>query len=93
MKQKIALGILQAGRNVFLTGSAGTGKTYLLNQYVNYLKERGIKPAITAPTGIAASHIGGMTIHSFFGIGIMEKISDEYLQQLQYRKFLHNRLR
>ena len=93
MKQKIALGILQTGRNVFLTGSAGTGKTYLLNQYIDYLKERGIKPAIVAPTGIAASHIGGMTIHSFFGIGIMEKISDEYLQQLKYRKFLHNRLK
>ncbi len=93
MKQEIALGILRAGRNVFLTGSAGTGKTYLLNQYVDYLKERDIKPAIVAPTGIAASHIGGMTIHSFFGIGIMEKISDEYLEQLKYRKFLHNRLK
>lgn len=93
MKQEIALGILRAGRNVFLTGSAGTGKTYLLNKYVNYLKERGVKPAIVAPTGIAASHIGGMTIHSFFGIGIMEKISDEYLEQLKYRKFLHNRLK
>ena len=93
MKQDIALGILQTGRNVFLTGSAGTGKTYLLNKYTNYLKERGIKPAIVAPTGIAASHIGGMTIHSFFGVGIMETITDEYLKQLFYRKFLHNRLR
>lgn len=93
MKQKIALEILRAGRNVFLTGSAGTGKTYILNQYVKYLRERGIKPAVVAPTGIAASHLGGMTIHSFFGLGIMEKISDEYLKQLFYRRFLHNRLR
>ena len=66
MKQEIAFGILKTGRNVFLTGSAGTGKTYLLNKYIQYLKERGINPAIAAPTGIAASHIGGVTIHSFF---------------------------
>lgn len=91
MKQKTALGILKAGQNVFLTGSAGTGKTYLLNQYIDYLKERGVKPAIVAPTGIAASHLGGITIHSFFGIGIMEAVSDEYLKQLYYRRFLHNR--
>ncbi len=92
MKQKIALEILRAGKNVFLTGSAGTGKTYVLNQYIKYLRERGVKPAVVAPTGIAASHLGGMTIHSFFGLGITEKISDEYLKQLFYRKFLHNRL-
>ena len=93
MKQEIALGILKAGRNVFLTGSAGTGKTYLLNKYITYLKERGIEPAIVAPTGIAASHIGGMTIHSFFGLGIMEEVSDDYIGDLFYRKFLQNRLK
>ncbi|HHD92625.1 MAG TPA: helicase [Candidatus Portnoybacteria bacterium] len=87
------MGILKAGRNVFLTGSAGTGKTYLLNQYIAYLKERGVKPAIVAPTGIAASHLGGITIHSFFGIGIIETVSDEYLKQLYYRRFLHNRFK
>ncbi len=93
MKQEVALGILKAGRNVFLTGSAGTGKTYLLNKYVLYLKERGIEPAIVAPTGIAASHIGGTTIHSFFGLGLVEEISDDYIGELFYRKFLQNRLK
>jgi hypothetical protein len=92
MKQKIALGVLKAGRNVFLTGSAGTGKTFLINQYITYLRERGIKPAIVAPTGIAASHIDGMTIHSFFGLGITENIDDKYIKQLFYRRFLQSRL-
>jgi len=93
MQQETALGILKAGRNVFLTGSAGTGKTYLVNKYTTYLKERGIEPAIVAPTGIAASHIGGMTIHSFFGLGLQEEIGDDYISDLFYRKFLQNRLK
>ncbi len=74
MKQTIALKILHAGRNVFLTGSAGTGKTHVVNEYIKYLRERGVEPAIVAPTGIAASHIGGKTIHSFFAIGIEKDV-------------------
>lgn len=92
MKQETAFGILKAGKNVFLTGSAGTGKTYLLNTYIQYLKERGINPAITAPTGIAASHIKGMTIHSFFGIGIQENVDKYFLDRLLQKEFLYNRL-
>ena len=91
MKQETAWGILRAGRNVFLTGSAGTGKTYLLNQYANYLEERGVKAAILAPTGIAASHLGGITIHSFFGLGLSEKVDNEYFKRSFYRKFLQKR--
>lgn len=76
MLQKTALDILKSGQNVFITGSAGTGKTYLLNQYIQYLKERKISPAIVAPTGIAASHLNGQTIHSFFGLGIRDFADD-----------------
>ena len=92
MKQTTALEILKAGHNVFLTGSAGTGKTYLLNQYIDYLKERNMALAITAPTGIAASHINGMTIHSFFGIGIRESVDDWFLDSLIQKEFLHKRI-
>jgi len=91
MKQEIALEILKTGRNVFLTGSAGTGKTYILNQYIQYLKERGILPSIVASTGIAASHIGGTTIHSFFGIGIKESLSDYEIDLMTQREYLYNR--
>lgn len=93
MKQATALKILKSGKNVFLTGSAGTGKTFVLNKYIEYLKERGIEPAIVAPTGIAASHIGGKTIHSFFSVGIREYIDDYYLRWMKKQLFLDRRLR
>jgi len=93
MKQEIAFKILCSGENVFLTGSAGTGKTYVINQYIKYLCERGVKPAIVAPTGIAASHIGGKTIHSFFSIGIKEYIDDYYLSWMKRQLFLDRRLK
>jgi len=64
MTQTEALYILKMGHSVFLTGAAGTGKTYVLNEYIKYLKAHKIYPAITASTGIAATHIGGQTIHS-----------------------------
>ena len=65
MTQEQALNILKTGANVFLTGEPGAGKSYTINKYVEYLKSHDIYPSITASTGIAATHIGGMTIHSF----------------------------
>lgn len=91
MKQNTALTILQTGKNVFITGSAGTGKTYLLNLYITYLKERFIQPTIVAPTGIAASHLGGQTIHSFFALGIRESIDEGYVDFLLENKYLQTR--
>ncbi len=93
MKQDTALEILKTGRNVFLTGSAGTGKTYILNKYIQYLKEHGISPSIVAPTGIAASYINGSTIHSFFGIGIKETLNDYEIDFMIQREYLYNRFR
>lgn len=75
MTQKEALDILKTGANIFLTGEPGSGKTYTINLFINYLKEHGIRPAVTASTGIAATHIGGMTIHSWSGIGIKKMLS------------------
>ena len=77
MTQDQAFAILKTGTNVFLTGEPGSGKTHLVNQYVAYLRRRKIEPAITAATGIAATHISGMTIHSWSGIGIRNKL-DKY---------------
>ena len=74
MTQDRALSILKSGGNVFLTGEPGSGKTHTINRYVAYLREHDIEPAITASTGIAATHIGGMTIHSWSGIGIKKRI-------------------
>ncbi|OGI61551.1 hypothetical protein A2645_00800 [Candidatus Nomurabacteria bacterium RIFCSPHIGHO2_01_FULL_39_9] len=77
MTQKEALTILKTGANVFLTGEPGSGKTHTINEYVAYLRSHDVKPAITASTGIAATHIGGHTLHSFFGLGIRNKF-DKY---------------
>ncbi len=92
MKQETALKLLKAGENVFLTGSAGAGKTYTLNQYINYLKARKVTVAITASTGIAATHMNGMTIHTWAGIGIKDAISEDELKRLKERKYLKEHL-
>ena len=92
MKQSTAFEILKSGRNVFLTGSAGSGKTYVLNQYIQYLRERGICVAVTASTGIAATHLGGQTIHSWSGLGIRDVLSDRDLEAIFKKKPLRNRI-
>ena len=89
--QNTALNILKTGQNVFLTGSAGTGKTYILNEYILYLKSRKIYPTIVAPTGIAASHLAGQTIHSFFSLGIRDEIDESFVQNLLDKKYLQVR--
>ncbi|MCD6543429.1 MAG: AAA family ATPase [Flavobacteriaceae bacterium] len=88
MNQEKALAILKSGKNIFLTGSAGTGKTYVLNQYIKYLKERNIPVSITASTGIAATHLEGTTIHAWSGIGIKNSLSTRNLQDLRKKKYL-----
>lgn len=92
MKQSKALAILKSGRNVFLTGSAGAGKTYVLNQYIQYLKAHGVPVAITASTGIAATHMNGQTIHSWAGIGIKDHMSLRYMQSLKDKKYFRDKM-
>ena len=92
MRQDTALKLMQTGENVFLTGSAGAGKTYTLNQYINYLKARKVTVAITASTGIAATHMNGMTIHTWAGIGIKDALSDDDLKRMKERKYLKEHL-
>jgi ATP-dependent DNA helicase PIF1 len=75
MTQAEALTILKTGANVFLTGEPGSGKTHTTNEFVAYLREHNIEPSICASTGIAATHIKGMTIHSWSGIGIKDRLS------------------
>jgi ATP-dependent exoDNAse (exonuclease V) alpha subunit len=75
MTQKDALNLLMMGKNVYLTGQAGSGKTYVLNLYIRYLKKHKVPVAVTASTGIAATHLNGGTIHSWSGIGIKSQLT------------------
>jgi len=88
LNQEKALAILKSGKSIFLTGSAGTGKTYVLNKYIKYLKERRVSVSITASTGIAATHLEGTTIHAWSGIGIKDSLSSRNLQDLRKKKYL-----
>ena len=78
---------------MFLTGEPGSGKTHTINAYTQWLRERGIEPAITASTGIAATHVGGMTIHAWSGLGIKRDLSDWDLEALLEREPLVRRVR
>ena len=92
MTQAEALDILKLGHNVYLTGSAGSGKTYVLNEYINYLRKNGAAPAVTASTGIAATHLGGMTIHAWSGLGIKARLTDEDIDALEEKSWLWKRI-
>jgi len=69
-EQSHALELLRSGENVFLTGGAGSGKSYLIRHFMQELDPK--QTPILASTGAAAVLLGGRTFHSFFGLGIME---------------------
>ena len=83
MRQYEALDLLKMGKNVFLTGEAGSGKTYLLNQYIHYLKTHKVEVAVTASTGIAATHLQGTTLHLWSGIGVKDHLTQKDLEKLR----------
>ncbi len=82
MKQALALEIMLSGENVFLTGAAGSGKTFTLNQFIQYAKNEGKKISVTATTGLAATHLGGNTIHSWSGMGIYDFLPNKFIERL-----------
>lgn len=93
MTQEEALTILKTGASVFLTGEPGSGKTHTVNRYVRYLRDRGVEPAITASTGIAATHIHGMTLHSWSGIGIRRHLTDGEITDIARGRYIARRIK
>lgn len=91
MTQKTALSILKLGHTTFLTGAAGAGKSYVLREYISYLKKHGIKYAVTASTGIASTHINGSTIHSWSGVGIKQRMTAYDIDALEENQALYKR--
>lgn len=86
MTQAQALNILKTGANIFLTGEPGAGKTYVLNAYLDYLSRCGVAAAVTASTGIAATHIGGLTIHAWSGIGARDEVTERDVDAIAQRE-------
>lgn len=65
--QQRAYDTMMSGRNCFITGDAGAGKSYIIDKYIKDMKGRGKNVVITASTGIAAASINGVTFHRAFG--------------------------
>ncbi|MEK9174194.1 MAG: AAA family ATPase, partial [Patescibacteria group bacterium] len=93
MTQDTALALLRAGYSVFLTGEAGSGKTHTVNEYTKYLRGKKIPFAVTASTGIAATHIGGMTIHSWSGIGTARELNETEIKNIAKTAHVAKRIR
>lgn len=82
MDQKLVLEILLSGESALLTGPAGSGKTYVLNQFIRLAKHEGKHVSVTATTGLAATHLGGTTIHAWSGIGIHDSLPAGFAEHI-----------
>lgn len=82
MDQKLAIEILLSGESALLTGPAGTGKTFVLNQFIKLAKHQGKHVSVTATTGLAATHLGGTTIHSWSGIGVHDSLVNNFVEHM-----------
>lgn len=91
MTQQDAIDLMLSGKSVFLTGEPGAGKTYTLNKFIEYARSLSKRIAITASTGIAASHIDGVTIHSWSSLGIAETITDSQLSEMSYKPWIQKK--
>lgn len=67
-EQTVAFNILNTGRNVFLTGDAGVGKSYIIQKFIEHQESMGKEVLVCAPTGIAAINVNGVTIHRAFDV-------------------------
>ncbi|PRW56986.1 DNA helicase ATP-dependent [Chlorella sorokiniana] len=88
-EQCAVLELVKAGKSVFFTGDAGTGKSFLLNRVIAELRDEygedfGSAVGVTAATGIAAVQIAGSTLHSCMGCGVARTVDD--FQRMWKRK-------
>lgn len=82
MTQKEALALMDSGASLLLTGAAGTGKTFVINEFIKRSKLKGRKIAITATTGLAATHLNGTTIHAWSGMGILDELPNNFFSKI-----------
>lgn len=89
-EQSVALDLLRSGENVFITGGAGSGKSFLIRHFLREINQKSFP--ILASTGAAAVLLGGRTFHSFFGLGIIEGGLNATLERAQKDRRLISRL-
>ena len=75
-RQQHAVDAACDGKNLFITGPGGTGKSATIDRIIRVLKQMGRQVAVCASTGIAAVNIGGCTIHSFLGTALSKDVTD-----------------
>jgi ATP-dependent DNA helicase PIF1 len=79
--------VVEDQKSIFFTGSAGTGKSVLLREIIMKLCKKYSKEpdrvAVTASTGLAACNIGGVTLHSFAGIGLGKGPVEELVKKIR----------
>lgn len=88
-EQKAVLdAVVERGKSIFFTGSAGTGKSVLMREIIKHLrrkyKREPDRVAVTASTGLAACNIEGVTLHSFAGIGLGKEPVPELVKKVCY---------
>lgn len=86
-QRKVLELVTEEKRSVFFTGSAGTGKSVLLREIIKSLRViHNLQPdrvAVTASTGLAACNVGGVTLHSFAGIGLGKEDVPELVKKIK----------
>jgi ATP-dependent DNA helicase PIF1 len=92
MTQEQSLDIMKKGLSVFLTGQPGTGKTYTVNKFLAWAYDNGKQVTVAASTGIAATHIGGSTIHSFLGVRNDDPLTEEDLNEILGNQYTRRRI-
>ena len=86
---KSAVELLEQGYNIFVTGGAGTGKSYILKKLKKHYKA---KLAITSTTGVSALNINGQTIHSWAGIGIANISVEKTVEKIKGKNALYSQI-
>jgi len=87
-QQQRVVTAIKVGRNVFITGVAGTGKSFLLRHLIDrVLPALGKRVYTTASTGVAGVAIGGTTLHSFAGVGLGEQPVEILIKKVKNNRF------
>ncbi len=94
-KQNEAFNAMINGQNIFITGPGGSGKSHVINLFVNYYKNNiennENKLYVTSSTGLSSLLINGITINQYAGIGTGEKSIEYYFKNIQKKKPVRER--